>query len=153
MVTGDPANVQKDLDPFVAARVERSRTAQTLTEANLLFQEGRIDEARERLRKQQVSLDKAEAQAKVVVQHKPPSFRPTRGRSLDDDFNSQRAAVLQAEANFAPPPPPATKGGGGSVAATSSPFAPPPPAQAAPTPRDGKAAVKENEERRFNLSF
>jgi Ca-activated chloride channel family protein len=149
MVTGDPAGVQKELDPFVAARVERSRTAQTLNEANLLFQQGRIDEARERLHKQQASLDNAEAKAKVVVATKPPSFRPTRGRSLDDDFGSQRQAVAQAEANFAPPPP--NKGGGSAATATAAPFATPPPPQ--PASPAGKAAVKENEARRFQLGF
>src|SRR5262249_59285645 len=55
MVTSDAATVQKDLDPFVAARLERSRTAQTLTEANLLFQQGRVAEAQDRLRKPQAS--------------------------------------------------------------------------------------------------
>ncbi|HVJ94536.1 MAG TPA: VWA domain-containing protein, partial [Labilithrix sp.] len=40
---------QEELDPFVAARLERSRTAQTLTEANRLFEAGRAGEARAKL--------------------------------------------------------------------------------------------------------
>jgi Ca-activated chloride channel family protein len=158
MVTDDPANVQRDLDPFVAARFERSRTAQTLTEANLLFEQGRLVEARKRLRDQEESLSRAEEKAKVAAQHKPPSFRPSRGRSLDDDFGAQRQAVAQAEANFAPPPPPrpAAPAGGGAVA-SASPFATPPPqaTQAAPPPssREGKAAVKQNEARRFDFGM
>src|SRR5262249_61104245 len=40
---------QKELDPFVQARVERSRTAKTLVEASELINSGRAEEARRRL--------------------------------------------------------------------------------------------------------
>ncbi|HEX7603251.1 MAG TPA: VWA domain-containing protein, partial [Polyangiaceae bacterium] len=51
-----PDAAQKDIDPFVGTRLERSRTAQTLTEANVLFEEGRVDEARDKLASQQGAL-------------------------------------------------------------------------------------------------
>jgi Ca-activated chloride channel homolog len=145
LVTSDAATVQKDLDPFVAARVERSRTGQTLTEANVLFEQGRIVEARERLKKQADSLRNAEAQAKASALHRPATIAP-RGRSLDDDFNAQRQAVAQAEANFAPPPAGAKGGSGAAAPAAPAPFA------TAPS-RDGKAQVKENAARRFDFGM
>ena len=49
LVVTPPADAQRDVDPFVAARLERSRTARTLTDANVLFQQGRAEEARRSL--------------------------------------------------------------------------------------------------------
>jgi Ca-activated chloride channel homolog len=86
-----------DLDPFVAARLERSKTAQTLTEANLLFAQGRLDEARERLLRQEDSLAKTAA----VARHAAPD-----NKALDKDFDQQWRVVKKAEKGFAPAPPP-----------------------------------------------
>jgi Ca-activated chloride channel family protein len=58
---------QRDMDPFVAARLERSRTATTLTEANKLFEAGRGDEARAKLASRKSDLAKAKTGALAVA--------------------------------------------------------------------------------------
>ncbi len=151
----DDAAAPKDLDPFVAARLERSRTAQTLTDANLLFEQGHITEARARLRSQREELDKTKAVAHASVAARP-SPKPLLGRTLDDDIGSQQRAVAQAEASFAVPPPRATATAGGGFAGAPSPFAGPPPATAAapsPVSREGKAARKDNQQNASDLAF
>jgi Ca-activated chloride channel family protein len=145
------ATAQTDLDPFVAARLERSRTAQTLTEANFLFEQGRVNEARARLKTQGDNLAFAQAGAHASVAKKPVP-RPTSARSnFDDDFSAQQLAVEQAEASLGAP----RGGAGGSASAaplsTSGPFAPAPPP--APTSREGKAARKANQERASDFAF
>jgi Ca-activated chloride channel homolog len=156
----DDASAQKDLDPFVAARLERSRTAQTLTDANLLFEQGRIVEARARLRGQRDELEKTKAVAHATVTARPVS-NPFRGRTLDDDFGAQQQAVAQAEANFATPPAKDAAGastgfGSGGHAgpfatAPSQPAAAPaPPAADSPA---GKAARKDNQSRATDFAF
>ncbi len=163
LVTGD-ADAQKDLDPFVAARLERSRTAQTLTDANLLFEQGRIVEARARLRGQRDELEKSKAVAHAAATARP-TVNPFRGRTLDDDFGAQQQAVAQAEANFATPPAKVAGGSaagagfGGLASATprNGPFATPPAAQPAAPPaadsREGKAARKDNQQRATDFAF
>ncbi len=158
-VSDDPT-APKDLDPFVAARLERSRTAQTLTDANLLFEQGRITEARARLRGQRDELEKTKLTARAAATARPVS-NPFRGRSLDDDFGAQQKAVAQAEASFATPP--AKPGGGATVGLGSvghaGPFATAPgspsPAAAAPPAdsREGKAARKDNQQNASDLAF
>jgi Ca-activated chloride channel family protein len=155
----DDASAQKDLDPFVAARLERSRTAQTLTDANLLFEQGRLEEAQKKLKAQADSLDKAQALAHAVVAARPvaaPQRLSSAGGGkggLDDDFDVQRRAVAQAEANFAQPPPAATPAQAAPIAAggPAGRFASP-PSPAADT-REGKAARKENQARASELGF
>lgn len=147
---------QKDMDPFVAARLERSRTAQTLTEANKLFESGRIAEARGKLAARKDDLKKTESQA-LAIAAATPSAAPRRAkRSLDVDFADQLGAVAAAEANF---------GSGGP--ATSTPpaddgrrFAAPPSAMPAPAPagqaqatREGKAQVRANQEKASAFGF
>ncbi|OJY26302.1 MAG: hypothetical protein BGO98_38720 [Myxococcales bacterium 68-20] len=140
---------QKDLDPFVAARLERSRTAQTLTEANKLFEAGRIGEARAKLAARKTDLDKSKSSA-LALAAAAPSAAPRRpARALDRDFADQAAAVEEAEQHFAPAPvaaarpaSPGALGGGG--------FAQPPPAQ---TSREGKAQVRANQEKASSFGF
>ena len=157
----DDASAQKDLDPFVAARLERSRTAQTLTDANLLFEQGRIAEARARLRGQREELEKTKLTARASATARPVT-NPFRGRSLDDDFGAQQQAVAQAEANFATPP--ANKAAGGAPVGGgfvnpghAGPFASPPATQASAAPaadsREGKAARKDNQSNATDLAF
>ena len=151
MVTTDGA-AQTDLDPFVAARLERSKTAQTLTEANLLFENGRGAEARDKLAAQSKELAKSEVVARsFAARNRPAAAAPRNSRGVDDDFNQQRAAVAQAEASFAPPPPAkgGSIGGFGSGGSNASPFATG-TAATAPSPaqqdtREGKAARKTNQ--------
>ena len=128
------------LDPFVAARLERSRTAQTLTEANTLFEAGRIGEARAKLAARGDDLKKSEAVA-LAAPNKPLR----NARPLDRDFDDQRAAIAQADTAFAGTP--ATTAGAGAAQGTR--FAQPP----APAPREGKVQVRTNQERAFDMAF
>ena len=144
LVTSD-GSAQKDLDPFVATRLERSKTAQTLTEANDLFEQGRVAEAKAKLAAQDQELQKTEVTATRAVGHAAP--RPKALRSVDDDFAEQRQAVAAAESNFgnaAPPPATAAPAGGAVVNA-----APASPAQV----RAGKAGVRENQEKASAFGF
>jgi len=167
LVTND-ASAQTEIDPFVAARVERSRTAQTLTDANKLFEQGRIVEAQDKLAKQEAELratgSAARASAKAA---RRPSGLASSANSLDRDFERQIAAVAAAESNFggaaaSAAPATTTRGPADISVGTGSNAAPgrgaaggavaaAPPAQAAPRPvaptsREGKAQVRSNQE-------
>jgi len=145
-VRGDGAE-QKDLDPFVAARVERSRTAQTLTEANRLFETGRIDEARAKLASRTVELKKSGAESLAVAAARPTTAAPRRSaKSLDKDFDDQAGAIAAADRNFASAPT------GGFGRASGGPGNAAPPA-AAPATREGKASVRLNQEAASGFGF
>ena len=140
---------QKDMDPFVAARLERSRTATTLTEANKLFEAGRGDEARAKLASRKNDLAKAKSGALAIATatannpFAPPP--PRAAKPLARDFDDQSAAVAQAEANFAQPP--ATTGtpsGGAGFGSGSGRFAPAPAA---------KAQVRANQQSASEMGF
>lgn len=137
LVTSDGSE-QKELDPFVAARLERSRTAQTLTEANKLFEAGRAGEARAKLAARKSELKETESTALAIAAAAPTSAPRRSARRLDRDFADQAAAVDEAEQNFAP-----------SSAARGD-FAQPPPAQST---REGKAQVRANQERASSFGF
>jgi len=128
----------KELDPFVAARLERSRTAQTLTEANKLFESGRVAEARAKLATRRSDLKKTESSALAFASAAPTAAPRRAGRSIDRDFADQAAAVAQAERAFASPP---------SGPADDARFAP------APSTREGKAQVRSNQEKASELGF
>ena len=130
---------QKDLDPFVAARLARSRTGQTLTEANRLFEAGHVDEARARLEARKVDLHRTESAALAFAAATPTAAPRRSAISLDRDFDDQTAAVAEAEANFAHAP--AAKAGAGAGGF------------AAPPSRAGKAQVRANQEKAFDLAF
>ncbi len=165
-VTSDGSE-QKDVDPFVAARLARSRTSRTLTDANLLFEQGRVDDARGLLASQTTELKK---EAASTSQSRAKAPKPMRAMALEDDFASQINAVAEAETNFAPPP--ADKGsaagvGGGAqgfgrtagtgtasnAAPTTRPAAAPAAAAPAPANRDGKAAVRKNQQNALDMAF
>jgi Ca-activated chloride channel family protein len=141
LLVTDEGHAQHDLDPFVAARVARSETAQALTTANALFEQGRVREAETVLATRRSTLHHAAALASAVAQARPiaPTPRKASG-AFADDFNGQLDAVGQAEQNFAPPPPQAP-----GVAAA--------PAQAAEEKRAGKAATRQNQAAATQLSF
>lgn len=136
-----------DLDPVVNGRVRRSETASTLKEANDLFAQGKVVEARKRLDAQERSLQAVAEEAKRAA----PSAK---AKDVNDDFDRQIAAIGLANSGFATPPVAAApladpQKPGGS-------FATPPPANAAPpapASRAGKSAVKANEQRAFDLAF
>ncbi len=135
---------QKDLDPFVAARLERSRTASTLTAANKLFEEGRVDEARAKLAAQKKDIAATRLNAIAAASAAPATVAPRRAaKPLDRDFDDQTAALAQAESNFAPPPPTA-RGAGGVSAPAAAPAA---------TTRAGKAQVRANQEAASSFGF
>ena len=138
--TADPS-----LDPFVAARLERSRTALTLTQVNALFESGRVDEARRELAGRRAELKKAESLALA----EPNKSAAPRGRALDRDFQEQLGAVAQAE-SFGGGPMPSVPQGGGSGG-----FASPPAAAAAPKPASpaAKGAVRQNQAAALDMAL
>ncbi len=107
---------QTDLDPFVAARLERSRTAQTLTTANELFAKGLVAEADEKLATRAAELKAAGRRPMSIA-------KPGDAARLEADFGNQVAAVSEAEKNFAQPMAAAPIGGagGGALGATTTP--------------------------------
>lgn len=137
--TADPS-----LDPFVAARLERSRTALTLTQVNALFESGRVDEARRELAGRRAELKKAESLALA----EPNKSAAPRGRALDRDFQEQLGAVAQAE-SFGGGPMPSVPQGGGSGGFAS------PPAAAAPKPASpaAKGAVRQNQAAALDMAL
>lgn len=138
LVVRDDGREQRDLDPFVAARLERSRTAQTLTEANQLFESGRGDEARAKLAARRSELKKTETSSLALAAAAPAKAPSRATKSLDRDFGDQLGAVAAAEQNFAPPP---------SAAGGARPAAP------APASREGKAQVRVNQQAASDLAF
>jgi Ca-activated chloride channel family protein len=145
-IVGD-GSAPNDLDPFVAARLERSRTAKALLDANELFEQGKFDEARERLQKQRDELSITAGHAKVAAKA-IAGPRPT--RAVGDDFDGQLAAVDKAEANFAPMAiAPGAGGGAGGFGNTARPS----PAATATQMRQGKAQVRSNSESAVDLAF
>jgi Ca-activated chloride channel family protein len=88
-VTSDPSAAQKDLDPVVATRFERSRTAQTLAEVNDLFAQGQVNAALGLLKQQQGNLERASALARTAPRPSP---------KLQRDISAQQKAVDLAAA-------------------------------------------------------
>lgn len=123
-----------DMDPFVSARLARSLTAQSLTEANGLFESGRVEEARARLSRQANELASIGARAKSAA----PAAEPlkTRARPVADDFDQQLSAVRDAEKSF------------GAAASAAGPAAAPPSEV-----REGKAGVRTNQANAQALGF
>jgi Ca-activated chloride channel family protein len=119
-----------DLDPLVAARVQRSQTAATLTQANELFRAGRLEEARRSLRG---SLSALQARKEEAKKRAPRARAPAVAR----DFDEQAEALAAAESGFAVPPPGAGPDSSGEGEAA----------------RKNKAQVRSNQERALELSF
>lgn len=125
-VTGDAARAS-ETDGVVLGRVNRSETADTLSEANALFAKGEVAEARRRLSEQAARLRGSAPKA--------ASAAPVeRKADVDGDFKRQLDDLEVAGNAFAAP------------AASPEPGADPAPPQAT---RAGKAAVKLNAERSF----
>ncbi|MEZ4258621.1 MAG: VWA domain-containing protein [Polyangiaceae bacterium] len=136
---------QKSLDPFVAARLERSRTAQSLTEANKLVEAGRVADARAVLARRRTELRKTESQALAAATAQPFAAPKRAAKSIDRDFDDQLGAVAAAEQSFARPPAasPASPAGGGR-------FAQPAPLK---DTREGKAQVRSNQAAASQFGF
>ncbi|UQA58115.1 vWA domain-containing protein [Polyangium aurulentum] len=131
-----------DLDAVVAGRVNRSETAAALKEANLLFQQGRVQEAERKLAERQQALLDTASKAKTAA----PAARAS---DVANDFEKQIAATEEARTGFAEPPPPvaATPIAGGFAQA---------PAAAAPAPtesRKARSTVRRNEANASDFGF
>ena len=88
------AEGESELDPIVSGRVQRSQTAAAVLGANDLFQQGRFDEAQQKLATAQQALAGASARAK-----KAPA--PVGRRSeLDKDFEGQASALSNASSGL-----------------------------------------------------
>jgi Ca-activated chloride channel homolog len=98
----DDGSAQSDLDPFVAARVERSRTEHALLDANDLFARGRATEARAELARRQDDIARAAPSAVSRAMALP---RPAAGaaRDVGGDFDEQKKVLLEAQVGFAAP--------------------------------------------------
>jgi Ca-activated chloride channel family protein len=130
-----------ELDAVVAGRMNRSETAATLKEVNVLFQQGKFEEARRKIQSRETALRDNFAKAKEAA----PAARAD---DVAKDFDKQIAAVQQAQSGFdtrfAEPPTPT----GGAFAT--------PPAAAAPAPteaRQGKRQVRANEAAAVDMGF
>ena len=97
-------SAQRDLDPFVAARVERNRTARALTEANELFEHGRGDEARAALaRRQSGARGGGEAGGGGGDRDARAARAPSRARSTRTSTSSSRRSRRRSRASRARP--------------------------------------------------
>ncbi len=134
LVVKSDGSAQTELDPFVAARVERSRTAQTLTAANKLFEAGKFEEA-------ESTLATRASELHVSQRHASRPMAKLDADKLGADFTSQIGAVAEAEANFAAPVAVATTTPGGAGGAN-----------AAPT-RLGREQVRKNQQTAVDLAF
>jgi Ca-activated chloride channel family protein len=132
-VGGEGADHQ-ELDPFVATRVERSRTEHALLDANELFSKGRASEARAELARRQTELALAAPKAAAAATSLPEPVAGVAG-DVGKDFGAQQAALDHAQAGF---------GAAASAAPAGVPFASTPPA---------RAAIKTNQASASDLGF
>lgn len=95
------------LDPVVAGRLQRSRTADALKEANELFSQGKVDEAKRRLDASRRQLGEARKTVK-----KPASAKDE--KTIASDFEDQDDALDGAAQAFEPGEPAAPKAKAGA---------------------------------------
>ncbi len=131
---------QRELDPFVATRLERSRTGESLTAANDLFEQGKVAQAQEVLATRETELRRRSAR---IGHHASPMASDR----LNADFDKQLAFVDEAEKNFAPAA--AAPMGGGGVGGTTT-TATPAPVQ---DTRAGRAQVRANQQNAADMGF
>jgi Ca-activated chloride channel family protein len=86
------------IDAIVLGRLSRSETARTLEQANLLFAQGRTQEAQAAVDAHLENLEKKRKEA--ITLSAEPEFNDPFGRNLDDDFAKQDEALDQAAAGF-----------------------------------------------------
>ena len=135
-LSDDPSQ-SSQLDPVVAARLQRSETAATLTETNRLFDQGLVGEARRAL---DARIERLQSEEKTAVARAPA---PKKSK-VEADFARQRSALGSARDGFS----------SGPIAASpsSGSFAKPPSAESAPG-RAGAAQVRKNQQAAVELSF
>ena len=93
------ARLNDVVEGLLEARLERSKTASTLTEANALFEQGRVAEANKKLADQA-----SELKATATVARAAAKAKGEKDDALAGDFDKQLAAVSTAESNFAAAP-------------------------------------------------
>jgi Ca-activated chloride channel family protein len=129
----DDAAVASDLDPAVEERVNRSETASALKEANFLFEQGKVGEARRKLEDRASGLRVAAEKAKKGA----PGGKQD---AVDKNFQGQIAALDEASSGFATPPPAA------GAAVPGDPFS-------QQQSRQGKGAVRKNATKALEMGF
>ena len=135
--TGDPSKITT-LDPLVSERVDRSETAAALKEANRLFTSGRTQAARSLIdRNRALIKDRKRSSARAVPSARRPAF--------DKSYERQLAALDDADQGFSKPAVIAT--------APASPYAAAKPAPPPAESRKGKAQVRHNAQRAYDMAF
>jgi Ca-activated chloride channel family protein len=90
-ITASAADASK-LDPEVSGRLQRSKTAAALIEANDLFEQGRPEEARRALAAQEAALKAAADEAILAA--------PTNKNEIEADFKGQAASISGASSDI-----------------------------------------------------
>jgi Ca-activated chloride channel family protein len=137
-----------ETDPIVEARLERSKTAETLTEANALFEQGRVAEANKKLASQADDLRATATLAHRAAKAKGDSASES---ALDTDFDKQIAAVATAAQNFAAAPEAQASAAPASAGPVAGGFALKP--APAPASHAGKAQVRSNQANASEFGF
>lgn len=88
VIRTDPSGASP-LDGVVAGRLQRSATAAALLEANVLFEQGKIEEAQRKLALQQQALNEAGERARRAAPK-------NRGADVDKDFRGQASSLDSA---------------------------------------------------------
>jgi len=91
----DDADSPAELDAQVATRVARSKTAATLSEVNELIEQGRVQEAEEKIQAQQVALAAAAEKAKQ-------SAAPGKSDKIAGDYAGQASTLTNARDELNP---------------------------------------------------
>lgn len=130
-----------DMDALVEGRLNRSETASVLKEANELFQQGRVADAKKKLEER----ERAVVAASAAANTRAPLARKG---DVDKDFTNQQTVLADANQAFAAPPtaqaPMATAGAGSFAQA---------PAGAPQEARAAKAGVKKNAKVALDMGF
>jgi len=113
----DDATLAGQIDPAVGARLSRSETATALTEANQLFSQGKIEDARKKLDSEARRVREAQSLATKA----PPAKKP----AIDRDLAKQAEVLDRANNRFKP----------GEKSDATNPFQ---------GSNEGKGAVREN---------
>ena len=113
MAVSPSGSARANLDPFVAERIERSRTGALLEEANELLRTGKTEEAQRKLAKREAELDALEDKLSK------DSLADERRADINRQIQAQKRVTARAKSDLSP--------------ATSTGNAPPKPAQVAPS--------------------
>ena len=86
---GADGEVASELDPIIATRIERTRTADTLDAVNELLEQGRTEEAEAKLAAQETKLREVTARAAAAA--------GTKGEALAQDLEGQTRTIAGAK--------------------------------------------------------